>query len=214
MRTGAAQRGLGLAGVAILVVFLASVGTMASEPGSHAVAPPEILASAREYAISKVGEAFFTSYMTVQLSRFVPVKVEDIGRPGLPDWCRHSRYEVVYYLDIPDKPWVHVPCVVNIREDGGWFVDPNPYEGLPDCVSDPGECEFRIDRDAAVEIARDAGLEPGAGAWRTLFSWGGRAGTYVWDVYNTLPGTGGGRGIVIDANSGKVLGESSRSVTP
>ena len=211
-RTG---RELARVGIAITAALVLVFGALASESDSPGSAPPEILASAKEYAVSKVGEEFFDSYMTLQGSRFIPLKPENLGRWALPDWSRQARYEVVFHLYIPEEPWVSVPCVVNIKQDGSWFSDPNAYEGLPNCVSDPGECECPIDRDAAIAIASEAGLEAGAGSWNTLFHWSGRMdSTYVWSVYNRLSGTAGGKGVVIDANSGEVLGESSWSVTP
>ena len=200
--------------VIVIVLCLAVTGASAGEADPHDAVPPEILASAREYAISKVGEEFFDSYIDLVGARFVSAKPENERRRTLPDWIRSSRYELVYRLHIPEKPWIDVRCVINIREDGGLFEDLNAHEGLPDCVSDPLECEFPIDRDAAIEIAREAGLEAGSGAWHAFIAWDGQTHhTYVWNVMNTLYGMNNGRriagrGIVIDANTGEVLGQS------
>lgn len=210
MRGSRAGRELAWAGGAVIVALVLPFGPMAAEADAPGPAPPEILASAKEYAITKVGEEFYDSFITLHMSRFVPLKPENLGRWALPDWSRDSRYEVVYHLHIPDSPWVDAFCVVNIKEDGGWFSDVSAYEGLPNCVSDPGECEFPIDRDAAMEIAAQAGLEPGDRPWNALFCWSGQLRsqqTYVWRVDNLLLGTGGGRIITVDANSGDVLGE-------
>jgi hypothetical protein len=77
-----------------------------------------------------------------------------------------------------------------------------------------------IGETAAISVARQAGLEPGLGAWGTHSHWyGGVFNTYVWTVDNTLTadeptGRSSGRTGLIDANSGSVLQILGREVLP
>lgn len=81
--------------------------------------------------------------------------------------------------------------------------------GVPDCVADPGECEFAISADQALAVARTAGLQSAPEDWRVSFGWREIRGTptYAWVVSRHRrqdgPGSHGGS-IVIDANDGKV----------
>ena len=67
--------------------------------------------------------------------------------------------------------------------------------------------QFPIDETRAIEIAREAGLEPGVKAWRTNYSSHPTEGN-VWSVENTLHESSGGadgRLVRIDANTGGVM---------
>jgi hypothetical protein len=199
-----------------LIVSAVPLRATAAQPESHYPIPAEVLARAGEYAISKVGETFFDSCMTLMWARFEPLDPDHIDRGNIPDWLRSPRYIVLYRLRIPEKPFVDEVVVVNIKQDGGWFKDTADDEGLPDCVSNPAECEFPIDEDAAIEIAKKAGLQTGVKPWKADFRWRGRKyGTYVWEVENTLSDTHG-EAVLIDANSGAVLemGRWESVVTP
>jgi len=193
--------------IAAMLVMLLVPAMQAVASGSHRAIPPEVLAGAREYAVSKVGEEFFESYMewSPDLSSFRQLDPRYLGRFGSPDWLRHSRYIVIYLFRIPGKSFINEFIVLNIHEDGGWFDDTASDEGLPDCAENPLECEFPIDEEAALEIARTVGLQQGIEPWRADFNWGRRAHkTYVWEVWNTL-GDRRGERVIIDANDGAVL---------
>jgi hypothetical protein len=194
-------------GAVILVILSLSPLAHSSESESPYPIPDGVLASADEYVISKVGQAFFDSCMTWSpgWSCFRPLDPSNVGRSNIPDWCRWPRYIVIYKLRIPGKPFVDEVVVVNIREDGRWFEDVAHDEGLPDCVSHPEECEFPIDEAAAIEIAREAGLQEGRKPWRSDLRWSGRTHrTYVWEIRNELEQLRG-EFVFIDANDGTVL---------
>ena len=203
-------------GAVVLLVSSLAPRAVAVQGKSPYPIPEQVLAGAREYVISKVGETFFDSYIawSPELSCFRPLRDQrNASRGNLPDWVRHPRYVIIYKLRIPEKPFVDETVVVNIKEDGGWFQDTAHDEGLPDCVSHPEECEFPIDREAAIEIAQAAGLRHGDGSWETDFRWYGRDyNTYAWEVRNEL-GEWHGELVLVDANNGAVIDMGEWSVT-
>ncbi len=193
-------------GVMVLVLYSLAPQALASQPESPYPIPDGVLASADEYVISKVGRAFFDSCIARSLG--LPL-YRPLAHPSFtsatPDWLQYPRYVVIYKLRISGRPFVDEVVVVNIKENGGWFEDTAHDEGLPDCVSQPEECEFPIDEAAAIEIARDAGLQPGSKPWKADFSWFGRKHkTYAWVVENEL-GEWFGESVLIDANDGVVI---------
>jgi len=191
--------------VAILVILPLSPLARSSESESPYPIPDGVLASADEYAISKVGQAFFDSCMTWSPGLSCYRSLDGAINPNSPDWLQYPRYVVIYKLSIPGKPFVDELVVVNIKEDGGWFEDTAHDEGLPDCVSHPGECEFPIDEATAIEIARDAGLQAGRKPWMADFRWFGHEHrTYAWRIRNEL-GQSHGEFVLVDANDSAVI---------
>jgi len=190
----------------VLVIYSLAPQALAYQPKSPYPIPDGVLAGADEYVISKVGRVFFDSCITRSpaLPMFRPLTdPRHISRS--PDWLQYPRYIVLYKLRISGRPFVDEVVVVNIKENGGWFEDTAHDEGLPDCVSQPEECEFPIDEAAAIEIARDVGLEAGNKPWKTDFRWFGRKhSTYAWVVENEL-GEWFGESVLIDANDGVVI---------
>ncbi len=193
-----------LGAVVILILSLAPL-VHSSESGSPYPIPDGVLASADEYVISKVGQAFFDSCFTWSLGLSCYRPLAGAINPNSPDWLQYPRYVVIYKFLVPGRPFVDEVVVVNIKTDGGWFEDTAHDEGLPDCASQPKECEFPIDEAAAIEIARDAGLQEGKKPWRSDFRWSGRTHkTYVWEIRNELEQLSGEL-VFIDANDGTVL---------
>jgi hypothetical protein len=200
--------------VLAFVIFSLSPAARSAESGSPYPIPDSVVASADEYVISKVGEAFFECCLTWSpaLSSFEPLDPHNVGRWNLPDWSRWPRYVIIYRMRVPGKPFVDELVVVNIGKDGRWFEDESSDEGLPGCVSDPAECEFPIDAADAFEIALEAGLQAGTQPWESDFRWSGLPmQTYVWEVRNELAPLRGEYAL-IDANDGTVLGMGEWSV--
>jgi hypothetical protein len=194
-------RKLSLAALLLLSTASCSHGvdcpTPAPGAGSGQI-PDCILEKSNQIVISRLGQAFFREHCIQNPGNCA----EFVGKP---------RYRMAYSLSVPDLPGTDLP-VAFVVDAAGNLVAEAEIEGLPDCVHDAKECVFTVvDEASAISIARQAGLEPGLGEWKTHFQWyAGEFNTYVWTVDNTLTadestGHSSGRTVLIDANSGNVL---------
>ena len=153
--------------------------------------PASVLKNADDVIIAKTGHDFFEKYITIDLRRtkYLP-----------PD------YFLVYRLIMPEKPYVNETIEFTVDANGK-LNESFPVKGLPDCAN--GGCDFSIDEAKAIEIAKENGLDKGIKDWQTIFSWNEKNNTYAWYVLSTLKeGEGvrtGGKEIIIDGNTGKVL---------
>jgi hypothetical protein len=118
-----------------------------------------------------------------------------------------------YRLSVAESPWVDGR--IEFFVDGTSHLLPDTrVDGIPDCVHQPSECVFPVDKAEAFRLAKEAGLEEGLRPWEASFHWMRASvedlvsGTYVWSISNTRyvsAERAGGVTIVIDANSGKVV---------
>jgi hypothetical protein len=210
-------RKLSLAALLLLSTASCSHGvdcpTPAPGAGSGQI-PDCILEKSNQIVISRLGQAFFREHVVFQpaLSSYDEGDPYCIQNPGnCAEFVGKPRYRMAYSLSVPDLPGTDLP-VAFVVDAAGNLVAEAEIEGLPDCVHDAKECVFTVvDEASAISIARQAGLEPGLGEWKTHFHWyGGEFKTYVWTVDNTLTadestGHSSGRTVLIDANSGNVL---------
>lgn len=114
-------------------------------------------------------------------------------------------------------------CGLQIHEEPPTVVEGPPViveevpvvEEPPVVVEEPPVVEEPlIDEARAIEIAADAGLEPGIGPWRAKYYLDPREG-YVWSVTSILHESSGGsegRTVLIDANTGRVIDFSGWAV--
>ncbi|MBI2832587.1 MAG: hypothetical protein HYX79_10070 [Chloroflexi bacterium] len=167
--------------------------------------PDFIIEKSNQYVISKVGSEYFSRYIT-----FNPPKsryFEAMKGSNISAYLRNSHFYMVYTFRIPDKPFVDELISFAVDVNGNVVNEPG---GIPDRLKDPQEGEFPIDEREAIKIAMSEGLQAGIADWKTSFHWyAGDFKTYVWTVQNTLYESrfsANGRTVVIDANSGTVLG--------
>lgn len=169
--------------------------------------PDSIIEKSNQFIISKVGQEFFNNYMSInkELTRYIPANLHCIKNLSYcADYLLAPNYFMVYSLKIPNKPYANVSISFSVDKNGNIIA--GSQQGLPDCVSKPSECEFLIDENDAIKIARNAGLEEGISDWKTSFHWAyGNPGSYVWTVQNYLS-SNNGKIVMIDANSGDIIG--------
>jgi hypothetical protein len=179
--------------------------------------PAAVVQKAIEFIASRVGHQFCQENVRFdaagsQAHPYLPSWPVDFAKVH-PEIASGPCYRMVFRFSVGESPWVDGR--IEFFVDGSARVLPDlRVEGLPDCVNQPLECVFPIDRAEAFRLASEAGLEEGLRPWEATFHWMGKtvhdsiSGTYVWDIANTRQASPRGeRGdrILIDANSGEVL---------
>jgi|GEM_PF-1245411 hypothetical protein len=157
--------------------------------------PANILEKANAYIKGKVTEDFFNKYITLD-----PWRTKS----------NISSYYFLYRFIIPRKPFIN--GLMEFSTDTLGKVRKNSPYGIPDIKSDPAKGIFNIDRAAAEQIARKAGLAPGLKKWQINFVWYKKLNLYAWSVRTTLEiiddnfsVQAKGNEILIDPNTGKIL---------
>ncbi len=159
--------------------------------------PLEILQKANSYISAQTGREFFEKYIAPDF-----VKTKKVG----------STYQMAYRFYMPEKPFVDETISFFVDSTGS-VMNNRDITGIPQCLNNPQDCEFKIDKVRAENIAKDTGLEPGIKDWKIGFIWSDKLKQYVWHVlatfHETKGGTNGymadGKEVVIDPNSGLVL---------
>jgi len=158
--------------------------------------PLEVLEKADSFIVSKTGDEFFNSYITVDFFR-----------------TKHTEpyYEMVYSLYIPEKSYVDALIKFTVDSVGN-VVKKRDIIGIPNCRYYPQECEFIIDELAARQIAIENGLEVGIKEWKIGFIWNAKYGIYVWHILSTLEEMEGefgyrakGKEAIISPSTGEVI---------
>lgn len=158
--------------------------------------PKFVVDNADEFIISRTSKDYFEKYIKFDASK---TQKNILG------------YNLVYKFFIPEKPFVDV--LIQLYADTlGKINTDRGVIGIPNCLSNPPECDFAIDEKKAAQIATEAGLEPGIKEWKKMFVWSDKHGRYTWVVLSTFEeayGTNGfrgkGRELVIDATTGSVI---------
>jgi hypothetical protein len=165
--------------------------------------PQKFLVKANAFIINKTGEDFFNKYITADFtqSKHIP-----------------PNYLMVYKFIMPEKAFVDAQIRFSLDSLGNVLKG---YEivGIPECSSNPSNCDFVIDELIAKQIASSAGLEKGITVWKVVFAWDANYNKYVWHILNTLSERNGevgfrgnGMQIIIDPNSGEVLAKNEWKV--
>jgi len=158
--------------------------------------PLNILQKADRFIISKTGDDFFKKYITADFLQ-----------------SRHiaPNYLMVYKFYMPEKPFVDELIRFTVDSSGNVL---SQYEivGIPDCNSNPMDCDFVVDEKVAKQIAIEYGLPKGIKDWKVDFIWEAKYNKYVWHLFSTLKESQGdfgyradGEQIVIDPNNASVI---------
>jgi len=134
------------------------------------VVPSEVLKKANDFIISKTGEEFFNKYIT-------------------PDFAKTKYnppyYEMAYRFYMPEKDYV-VGTIQFITDSTGKVLKDKDIVGIPNYKQNPEECNFTVDKDSAIKIAKENGLKEGIKDWDVGFIWNPKRQIYVWHVLSTL----------------------------
>jgi hypothetical protein len=212
---------MGLVTVIIFVVSTAHGVNVVHDPLPQIRVPCEIFELAEKSMIARVGETFYAKsvqfrYLELKDNRGVIEhvawgQIRNISgvsqSPQTPPYTR-PRYSVrpeVWYRvswDL-DLGVTRTTVSMDIDPEGRMLNDPSRID-IPDCVRNPGECEFPIERDDALAIARRA-----AGCDETEylshhFWWSEQYRTFAW-VCSKSSDSSPRITVIVDANSGDVL---------
>lgn len=158
--------------------------------------PEEVLNKANDFIISKTGKEFFNKYIT-------------------PDFTRTKKtppyYEMAYRFYMPDKEYV-VGSIKFTVDSLGNVLENRDVIGIPNYRKNPSECNFTVDKDSAIQIAKENGLKEGIKDWDVGFIWNPQRQIYVWHVLSTLHEMkgdigyrGNGQEAIISPVTGEVL---------
>jgi hypothetical protein len=158
--------------------------------------PDNAISNADKLIINRTGSDFYKEYVS-----FDPVHSKRI----------ESLFELRYKINIPDKPYFKGEIVVYTDSLGNILLD-KEITGIPDCFTDPANCEFNISDIQAKAIAETEGLEKGIKDWKIGLLWNGKHKQYLWHILSTLSESGNeerymakGKELLINPSSGKVV---------
>jgi len=158
--------------------------------------PNLIYSQADIYLSSKTGEKFFEEYF---YRDYTKAKALD------------GKYEVHYTLTDPARPYVYGDVYFYLDLKGKVLENYEQY-GIPQCKTMPETCEFNINKQEALTIAKDAGLIKGIRPWDAAFRWSPELNMYIWHILSTTSERGtkrnykaSGEEIMISPYNGEVL---------
>ena len=195
----------------LLLTFFAMVGvgcaTRSSPAGPPDLIPIRIVRDGEQFIESRVGRCFFRRCFTFdwERSEYRPPNQWCIDHPGAClEYLNDPHYALIYEFRVPGAEHVDELAWFHVDVNGDVIFEPGIH-GVPDCTSNPVECEFNVTEGDALVVADEAGLEEGICGWGTSFHWfAGDLQSYVWTVSNCLTETSG-RGALIDGNSGELI---------
>jgi hypothetical protein len=161
--------------------------------GPEDVIPTEVFEKAEELAVARVGEGFYRENYTFDSDRSW-LSYFDTFRDSVT--CRTPRFRFVWDFTVPNQTGYGTWASVTL--DWDWVT----VHGFPDCVEEPGECEF-IESSEVRRIAIERGGDESQISDPTL-DWSRRCRTFVWNVWSPE------EALVVDANSGAILSTTSQ----
>ncbi|HKB84987.1 MAG TPA: hypothetical protein VKD08_02370 [Ignavibacteriaceae bacterium] len=181
------------------VVSITLIACSCSCTDSQSNVPDTVLKSSNQFIISKVGQDFFDKYIKPDFQNTKKIA---------------SQYQMVYTFKMPEK--MYVDAKIKFTVDTTGQVNKENVTGLPDCLSNPEKCQFNINRDQAVQIAKENDFGEGIKDWKVEFKWEPKYNQYVWSILSTLEesqGSFGMRGngeiLLIDPNSGDIVSKDT-----
>ena len=157
--------------------------------------PDSIFSKTDKFISSKVGAEFFGNY----------IHPDFLGSRKL-----NGKYEVRYNFRMIDYDFVDEEVLI-VTDSLGNIPKGALIKGIPDCMKRWG-CNFKIDKNRAIEIGVANLLPEGIKEWSVEFRWSDVVNRYIWHVLSTTSEFGSkenykadGFEIMIDPVNGEVL---------
>jgi hypothetical protein len=186
--------------IAALGICFALVGQTAdvTETRTRQI-PREIVERVEQQLYDLCGKTFFQE-------NFEFSSDESSASPGcldrrcVPEFKRHPWYLLQWRFTLDTAPWID-NFAAAIVDSAGVIV--KKTIGIPNCLSNESDCEFKIDENRAIELAHEFGLEADLEDWQVRFIWSQQVEKYVWEVNNS-PNRKSGRALEINASTGRL----------
>lgn len=184
----------------LTVFFLTSCSCKPCQEKEESQIPINVIQKADQLIISKTGNEFFKKYITADFSQSKHIS---------------QNYLMVYKFYMPEKPFVDESIRFTTDSLGNVL---NQFEvvGIPNCNSNPNDCDFIVDEKIAKQIATQNGLAKGIKDWKVDFVWNNKYGKYVWEIISTNKenkneeyNRAEGEMIIIDANNSSMLSKDN-----
>ena len=161
--------------------------------------PRLILKKADNFVISKTGNTFFKKYISLDSSITKPIK---------------EGFFIRYNYRRQEYPFVNEPIYFTLDSNGN-ILKKYGVVGIPNCLFEPEECEYKIDSAAAVRIGEIAKLPKGVKPWDVNFRWSSEQNRYVWHIIVTTKELGTGKNykaegieLLINPSDGEIIKKS------
>ena len=162
--------------------------------------PLSVLKKADQFIISKTGNDFFKKYITIDFSKSKHIP---------------PNYFMVYKFYMPEKSFVDELIRFTV-DSSGKVITQYEVVGIPDCNTNPTDCDFVVDEKIAKQIANENGLPEGIKDWKVDFVWEAKYNKYVWKIISTNKETvlqdhdrAEGELIMIDPSNASVIEKES-----
>ena len=162
--------------------------------------PLNILQKADQFIASKTGSDFFKKYITVDFSQSKHL---------------NPNYLLVYKFYMPEISFVD-ETIRFTTDSTGNVLKQFEIVGIPDCDSNPADCDFVVDEKIAKQIATQNNLSKGIIDWKADFVWNAKYNKYVWEIISTSKENKNqeyyraeGEKIIIDATNAEVLSKDN-----
>jgi hypothetical protein len=113
---------------------------------------------------------------------------------------------------MPERPFVDELIRFTV-DSAGKVLTQYEVVGIPDCNTNPMDCDFVVDEKIAKQIATENRLPKGIKDWKVDFIWEAKHNKYVWKIISTNKETvlddhnrAEGELIIIDPSNASVLG--------
>jgi hypothetical protein len=184
----------------IIIVFssliFAACCTCGNVNKDEADIPGRLQKKADEFVISKTGKEFFIQYIKINYNKITKIE---------------NGYLMVYNFSIPEKEGVEGEVRFSIDTLGNIKKD-REIVGIPACLSNSENCNFKISKGEAIDIAKQKGFEKGIKDWDINFIWDPEYEKYTWQIRTTLSETkgaefnrGSGKVMFVDPNNGSII---------
>jgi hypothetical protein len=102
-----------------------------------------------------------------------------------PPYLGQAYYIFIYFFRIPEKPWQNIEFIWprDLLKPADQFF---PFGDLPECLSNPGNCNFVIDSMQAVSIAIASGISKGIRPITAKLDYLTREKRIVWNVQSLI----------------------------